>query len=254
MITVLTGIRKDYAMLGVGEDTEKDQAPEKQSDQGNRPDSSDIVPVAVEGLAITMRMRHGDNLPDSVTSERLFGATRAAIQRFLQTGNLTHVCSWTTLFNDVFDVWRDRFDTRAYSFAANRHQSNAVMIENFTNVDQVYHLYGSLSEGGQVRAALDNLINNPDLDQRVSYAVRKVVDDLRANERIKHTTRYEYVLMVLLLQPNEPIPIKYLSKFFEGSPNPEQSVRNLLGRLNDKLQESHVAVQHTSAYQLSPIP
>lgn len=122
----------------------------------------------------------------------------------------------------------------------------------FERVEHIYRLYGSLREGGQVREELDKLIADPKLDKRVSNAVREVVDELRSNERIKHTTRYEFVLYVFLLQPDKPTPIKFLSKFFEGSPDPDQAVRNLLGRLDDKLEKYCVHVQHTSAYQLAP--
>lgn len=120
------------------------------------------------------------------------------------------------------------------------------------HIEHIYQLYGSLSEGGQVRKALDELIADPQIDQRVSHAVREMLDELRSNERIKHTTRYEFVLYVFLLQPDEPTPIQFLSKFFEGSPDPDQAVRNLLGRLDDKLEKYSVRVQHTSAYQLAP--
>jgi DNA-binding response OmpR family regulator len=89
------------------------------------------------------------------------------------------------------------------------------------------------------------------MDECVKRAIIEVVADLRANERVKHTTKYENLLAVMLTRPNDVTTIDQLTRLFVGSANPEQSVRNLIGRLNEKLAPYRVSIQHVTAYKLT---
>lgn len=97
----------------------------------------------------------------------------------------------------------------------------------------------------EVNKKLDRLLTLPELNPALVTVLRKVVHDLREDNT--HVTQYEYLLIILLENnaTKRPLPISEMTVVIKETSNSkkkksqkamEQAVRNLIGRLEDKIQ------------------
>lgn len=89
---------------------------------------------------------------------------------------------------------------------------------------------------------------------KLDRIMEEVIEGLRENHRVKHPTKFEQVILRLMLDPNEVLTLDDLSPIFATTFDAEYSARNLIAKLNEKLEQYHVSLEHVPAYRIIPAP
>jgi hypothetical protein len=197
-----------------------------------------VIDAIVDGFATFVLETHADGiLPVGVTKEWLLNGLEHPYNVYRQTKSLPR------LFKALFLQWRAKSDGLEYNADRNRNKLVQCVIE------------AGPKQTEKAREMLTDLLANPDLDPYLAKACKYVVWEIQANERVRsNVTRYELALVVFLSRPYRLTTMEELTPIFGGDPNKAaQAVRNLITRLNEKLEPYNVQIQHIPAYQLLPM-
>ena len=111
-----------------------------------------------------------------------------------------------------------------------------------------------------VYAASSNLmlVERPGLtladEAQVKEVFDQVIDELRANWRVEHPTKYEQVLEAFLAASYQGVTVSNLTPLFEDAARPANSAVTAIDRLNDKLAPKGLRIERPPQFYVIPLP